>query len=81
MKIGRFAVAEKYKGTGIGTMIIDYIKQWFISNNRTGCKYITVDVYSKSLTFYSRNGFNYLTETDISSDTRVMYFDLSLMKL
>jgi hypothetical protein len=38
MKIGRLGVSEKYKGAGIGTMIIDYLKELFISNNRTGCK-------------------------------------------
>jgi GNAT superfamily N-acetyltransferase len=80
MKIGRLAVSENYKGLGIGTMIIDYLKQLFISNNRTGCKYITVDAYRQSLSFYEKNGFNYLIESDKANLTRLMYFDLILMK-
>jgi GNAT superfamily N-acetyltransferase len=80
MKIGRLGVSEKYKGAGIGTMIIDYLKELFISNNRTGCKYITVDAYNLSLSFYEKNGFNYLTQSDEGKATRLMYFDLILMK-
>lgn len=76
MKIGRLGVANSYKGTGIGTIILDYIKELFIANNRTGCRYITVDAYGASLGFYEKNGFRYLTTKDKDSDTRSMYFDL-----
>ncbi len=76
MKIGRLGVSNDYKGQGWGTIILDYLKELFISNNRTGCRYITVDAYRESLGFYERNGFAYLTSKDIDSDTRLMYFDL-----
>lgn len=76
MKIGRLGVSNSFKGFGIGTIILDYIKELFITNNRTGCRYITVDAYRASLTFYEKNGFQYLTDKDKNSDTRLMYFDL-----
>lgn len=76
MKIGRLGVSNNYKGQGIGTIILDYIKELFITNNRTGCRFITVDAYGASLGFYEKNGFNYLTKTDEGKDTRLMYFDL-----
>ncbi len=76
MKIGRLGVNVEFKGQKIGTAIIDYLKAWFITNNRTGCKYITVDAYSESLNFYKKNKFNFLTEKDVNKDTRAMYFDL-----
>lgn len=81
MKIGRLGVSEKYKCLGIGTMIIDYVKQLFISNNRTGCKYITVDAYRQSLSFYEKNDFLYLTSEDlstllISEDLHLGHFNL-----
>jgi len=76
MKIGRLGVSANYQGMGIGNMIIDYLKQLFISNNRTGCKFITVDAYRQSLRFYEKNDFEYLTTEDASDDTRLMYFDL-----
>ncbi|MDX2190522.1 MAG: GNAT family N-acetyltransferase [Bacteroidota bacterium] len=81
MKIGRLAVNKDYKNRNYGTSIIDYVKELFITNNRTGCKFITVDAYRKSLVFYEKNGFKYLTNTDSESDTRLMYYDLvSLLK-
>ena len=53
----------------------------FIDNNRTGCKFITVDAYAQSLDFYVKNGFNFLTDQDIGKDTRLMYFDLSPLSM
>lgn len=80
MKLGRLGVSNSYKGSGIGTVILDYIKELFVSNNRTGCRYITVDAYGASLSFYEKNGFKYLTSKDKDSDTRLMYFDLIVLK-
>jgi GNAT superfamily N-acetyltransferase len=80
MKIGRLGVSNDFKGQGWGTIILDYLKELFISNNRTGCRYITVDAYRESLRFYERNEFSYLTSKDIDSDTRLMYFDLIQLK-
>ncbi|MFM9908696.1 MAG: GNAT family N-acetyltransferase [Chitinophagaceae bacterium] len=77
MKIGRLGVHNKHKGKQYGTAILDYLKVLFVTNNRTGCKYITVDAYKQSLRFYENNGFEYLTEKDKDSDTRLMYFDLA----
>ncbi|SHG77154.1 Acetyltransferase (GNAT) domain-containing protein [Chryseolinea serpens] len=76
MKIGRLGVSNTFKGQGIGTIILDYIKELFITNNRTGCRYITVDAYGASLEFYKKNGFIFLTSKDKGQDTRLMYFDL-----
>jgi predicted GNAT family N-acyltransferase len=79
VKLGRLAVNNNFKERGIGTTILDYIKELFVNNNRTGCKYLTIDAYKQSLSFYERNGFNYLTEQDIEADTR-LYFDLAKVK-
>lgn len=76
MKIGRLAVSHEFKGNDIGTAILDYLKEWFVDNNRTGCKFITVDAYDISLGFYEKNGFKYFTDADKGQDTRAMYFDL-----
>lgn len=76
MKIGRLGVSINHQGNGWGVIILDYLKELFISNNRTGCRYITVDAYRQSLKFYEKNGFLYLTDSDKYSDTRLMYFDL-----
>lgn len=78
VKIGRFAVHIDYKKQGYGSKIMDFIKIWFITGNKTGCRFVIVDALNKSdvLPFYERNGFSYLTEKDSSEHTRLMYLDL-----
>ena len=79
MKVGRLGVSKEYKGNGVGRFILDYLKILFVSNNRTGCRCITVDAYCQSLAFYKKNDFIYLTTKDENKDTRLMYFDLNLL--
>lgn len=76
VKIGRFAVHNDHQKCKFGSQMLDYIKGMFISNNRTGCQYLTVDAYNKSLSFYEKNGFKYFTDEDKDLDTRQMYFNL-----
>jgi len=80
IKIGRIGVSESFKGQHIGSDILNYIKLLFITGNRTGCRYITVDAYKDSLGFYEKNGFQYLTQKGRNSQTRSMYFDLMALK-
>jgi len=87
VKIARLGVDKSFQSHGLGTTILDYIKMLFINNNRTGCKFITVDAYNneKTLNFYLKNGFNFLLKKDEKNDyklnrTKLMYFDLSLLQ-
>lgn len=76
VKIGRFAVSNNHQKQGIGTELMDYIKAFFIINNKTGCRFITIDAYRAAIPFYQKNGFDFLTTTDENEDRRQMYFDL-----
>lgn len=76
MKIGRLGVSKEFKSNGVGTFIVDYLKVLFVTNNRTGCRFITADAYNDSLSFHEKNNFKYLTDKDKNRDTRLMYFDL-----
>lgn len=80
VKIGRLAVSDNFKGNGYGREILNFTKALFVDNNRTGCKFITVDAYRESLDFYSKNGFRFLSNRDKKSDTRLMYFNLGVLK-
>ena len=80
VKIGRLAVNSKYKGKGIGKMIVDYTKEIFLDNNKTGCKFITVDAFIESLEFYEKQDFVFLSGKDKRSDTRLMYYNLASLK-
>ena len=78
VKIGRLGVHMVFQKAGIGTQLLDYIKFLFIDNNKTGCRYITVDAYNNARTtaFYKKNSFEFLTQNDSEERTRLMYFDL-----
>ncbi|HEV8515978.1 MAG TPA: GNAT family N-acetyltransferase [Cyclobacteriaceae bacterium] len=80
VKVGRLAVHKNFQGNKFGTALLDFIKGWFITNNKTGCMYITVDAYKESLSFYERNDFLYLSNKDVGANTRLMYYDLTQLK-
>lgn len=82
VKIGRLAVNSKFQGENIGSDILKFVFQMFVSNNRTGCTFVTVDALRAAVPFYMRNGFHYLDKSLIdnsSEDTCPLYFDLSKM--
>lgn len=76
VKIGRLAIGLDYTRQGLGSDILYEIKRTFAKGNRAGCRFITVDAYSKAIDFYKKNGFEYFTTTDMLDTTRLMYFDL-----
>ena len=77
VKIGRFAVSESMKGMSIGSILLTFIKRYFTIDNKTGCRFITVDAYAAAIPFYFRNGFVPLNEEDKDEPTRLLYFDLN----
>ena len=78
VKIGRLGVSSERRGAGIGTAVLDYLKTWFTVGNKTGCRFLVVDAYNQAepVSFYRRNGFEFLTSNDERDATRIMYFDL-----
>lgn len=75
VKIGRFATEKNFKHQGIGTHLLKFIKFFFLENNKTGCRFITVDAYNDAVDFYMKNGFDFLQKRD-SEPTQLMFFDL-----
>lgn len=75
-KLCRLGVDESLKGCRIGTVLLDFIKSFFVIDNKTGCRFLTVDAYSDAVPFYLKNGFVPLHEEDKNDDTRLLYFDL-----
>lgn len=76
VKICRFAVNHCYAGSGIGTILMDFIKAFFLQNNKTGCRFVTVDAYLAAIAFYEKNHFYPLQPNDDDTHTRLLYFDL-----
>jgi GNAT superfamily N-acetyltransferase len=83
VKICRLAVSNEFKGLTIGTMILDYIKSSFLDEeeNKTGCRFLTVDAYIAAVPFYEKNWFSILTDKDENMNTRLLVFDLAENKL
>jgi GNAT superfamily N-acetyltransferase len=78
VKVGRFGVDQKYHNQRVGTEVMDFVKAFFTLKNKTGCRFITIDAYNypRTINFYIKNGFSFLTSQDEKDDTRSMYFDL-----
>ncbi len=78
VKIGRLGVDKNFKGFGLGTQILSFLKIFFVIKNKTGCRFLTLDAYNNDdvTKFYIKNGFTFLHEKDKSEKTRIMYFDL-----
>ncbi len=83
VKIARMGVRSEFQGNNIGSYVINMVKRLFIVDNRTGCRFITVDAYNKPniLKFYKRNDFQFLHEKDSDRHTRIMFFDLKRLDI
>lgn len=78
VKLTRFGVQTKFQGKNIGTQALNMVKRLFITDNRTGCRFLTVDAYNKPgvLSFYTKNGFQPFTDKDKNKVSRALFFDL-----
>ena len=77
MKICRLGIDNSLRGKGIGSMLLDFIKYFFIENNKTGCRFLTVDAYNNAIRFYRNNNFKHLKEQEEDKITSSLYFDLN----
>ena len=76
MKIGRLGVNVNAQHKHIGTDILDFVKQTFVAQKRTGCCFVTVDALRSAVPFYERNGFKLMRKKN-EGDTVPMYYDLT----
>lgn len=77
IKIGRLAIATSAQHQSIGTYLLEFIEDYFIIDNKSGCRFITVDAYINAIPFYIKNNYQFLNNDDEDKKTRVMYFDLA----
>lgn len=79
VKIARLAVADGWRGMGVGSFIISFLKSFFVIRNKTGCRYMTVDSYEASVGFYSKAG-GFQPFPNRKGGHTAMYADLFLTK-
>ena len=61
-------------------MMVNMIITSYKSDNKAGCRFITVDAYADALSFYYKLGFVPLSKEDEDAPTRLLYFDLESYK-
>jgi hypothetical protein len=78
VKITRFGVHHEFQNNNIGSFVLNMLKDFFVTDNRTACRFITVDAYNndKVLCFYAKNDFQFFSNKDVNKETRSMFFDL-----
>lgn len=76
VKIGRLGIDTTVKGQSLGTFILDFIKSYFVYDNKAGCRFVTVDAYLNALPFYLKNGFLPLSKDSEDIHTKLLFFDL-----
>ena len=64
VKIGRLGVSATHQNKHLGRLIINFVKDTFITNNRTGCAFVTVDALKEAVPFYQKNGFKFLKPSE-----------------
>lgn len=66
VKIARLGVDKNFKGRGIGTKLLNMTRELFLYENRTGCRFLTVDAYftEEALSFYTKNGFQFFSHQE-----------------
>lgn len=77
IKIGRLAVSKMAQHLSIGTYLLEFIEDYFMVDNKSGCRFVTVDAYVDAIPFYIKNNYQFLNNDDEDKRTRVMYFDLA----
>lgn len=77
IKIGRLAISKSVQRQSIGTYLLEFIEDYFVVDNKSGCRFVTVDAYADAIPFYIKNNYRFLNNDDEDNRTRVMYFDLA----
>ncbi|MGC8660520.1 MAG: hypothetical protein ACP5U1_15750 [Desulfomonilaceae bacterium] len=79
MKIARLAIQQDFQHLGIGSLLLNLTKLFFVTNNRTGCRLLTLDAYNdeRVLAFYVKSGFNFIHAKDKNKRNRIMFYDLT----
>jgi len=82
VKIGRLGIRNDLRGAGLGSAVIGMIKSFFLTMNRTGCRFITVDAYNKPdvLHFYESNKFVAVEKRRKNPHTVSMFYNLSYLQ-
>ncbi len=78
--LGKLATHTKHGGKAYGRRVIDFLKIWFVTQNKTGCRYLIADSVPEAVGFYEKCGFE-TYPIQKSSQTKLMFFDLKAYEI
>jgi len=82
-KIGRLGISIAFQHKRLGSILLYMIKQLLTTDNRTGCRFLTVDAWRNKKSkvnvcgFYEKNAFKRIPYIKSTSGYIPMYFDLA----
>lgn len=62
VKIERLGVLEQIRRNGYGSILLQMLKEIFVFENRTGCRFLMADSLPSAVEFYRKNGFKELVD-------------------
>lgn len=83
VKIARLAVDTRYRGQGIGGILVDFALAliWDKIADNVGCRFVVTDAKTEAVEFYLKQGFTLLESPSLqAAETRVMFLDLGSLK-
>ncbi len=74
-KIARLGVQKQQANKGVGSHLLNMTKSLFLQENRTGCRFLTVDAYTtpEAIQLYRKNHFQFTTPSEQSKCERLFY--------
>ncbi|NOS88926.1 MAG: GNAT family N-acetyltransferase [Methylococcaceae bacterium] len=79
VKIARLAVDNRYRGSGIGSTLVDYAIALILDKiaENVGCRFVVTDAKSQAVSFYEKQGFVLLdSKGNQSTEHHLMFLDL-----
>ncbi len=94
--LAQLGVDVRFKGNDLGRQIIDFVAQWFTSDdNKSGCRHLILDAYNEPdlIDYYQKRGMELFFSTEEQEmeyrnwsknkgplDSRLMFRDMILLK-
>lgn len=79
VKIARLAVDDRYRGSGIGSTLVNYALAVVLDKiaENVGCRFVVTDAKQGAVDFYQKQGFTLLdSESNQVAEHKLMFLDL-----
>lgn len=78
--LGKLATHHAHTGKRYAWRAIEFLKTWFTSQNKAGCRFLMADSVPDAVDFYKKCGFD-IFPAQKSKQTTLMFFDLKAFEI